>query len=47
MRFVLQRLQRFSLDLTGTRSDLRDPAGGHGLTIAIDRPIAEPGAGDT
>ncbi len=41
-RLVVERLKRLSLDLTATKADLRDPTGGHGLTIAIDRSIAQP-----
>jgi 4-amino-4-deoxy-L-arabinose transferase-like glycosyltransferase len=39
---VVERLKRLSLDLTATKADLRDPTGGHGLTIAVDRSIAQP-----
>ncbi len=39
---VVERLKRLSLDLTATTADLRDPTGGHGLTIAVDRSIAQP-----
>lgn len=40
--FVVERLKRLSLDLTATKADVRDPTGGHGLTIAVDRSIAQP-----
>lgn len=40
--FVVERLHRLSLDLTATNADVRDPTGGHGLTIAIERTIAQP-----
>ncbi len=42
VRFVVERLQRLSLDLTAMKADVHDPTGGHGLTIAVERSIAEP-----
>lgn len=42
VEFVVDRIQRLSLDLTATKADVHDPTGGHGLTIGVERSIAEP-----
>lgn len=39
---VVGRLERLSRDLTMAQRDSRDPAGGHGLRIAIDSAVAQP-----
>ncbi len=39
---VIERLKRLSLDQAATKADLRDPTGGHGLTVAVHRSIAQP-----
>lgn len=39
---IVDRIQRLSLDLTASKADVRDPTGGHGLSVAVDRSIAEP-----
>lgn len=39
---LVGRLERLSGDLTTFQQDVRDPAGGHGLTIVIDDAIAQP-----
>lgn len=39
---LVERLRRLSLDNTRTEGSIEDPTGGHGLSIAIDRRVAEP-----
>lgn len=39
---LVERLRRLSLDNTRTDGTIQDPTGGHGLSIAIDRRVAEP-----
>jgi uncharacterized protein (TIGR03663 family) len=39
---LVERLRRLSLDNTRTDGTIADPTGGHGLSIAIDRRVAEP-----
>jgi uncharacterized protein (TIGR03663 family) len=39
---LVERLRRLSLDNTRTDGTIEDPTGGHGLSIAIDRRVAEP-----
>lgn len=39
---VVQTIDRVSADMTAMPTDVRDPTGGHGLTIVLDKSIAEP-----
>jgi uncharacterized protein (TIGR03663 family) len=39
---LVERIRRLSLDNTRTDGTIQDPTGGHGLSIAIDRRVAEP-----
>lgn len=39
---VVDRLRTYSRDATTYDQDVRDPTGGHGLTIAVERDLAEP-----
>jgi sugar lactone lactonase YvrE len=39
---LVERLRRLSLDNTRTEGTIEDPTGGHGLSIAIDRRVAQP-----
>jgi len=39
---VVGRLERLSRDLTMAQRDARDPAGGHGLRIALDEAVEQP-----
>lgn len=39
---VVQTIDRVSADMTAMPTDVRDPTGGHGLSIVLDKSIAQP-----
>lgn len=42
VRLLVDRITRLSGDVTTFQADVRDPTGGHGLTILLDEAVAQP-----